>query len=789
MIRFQALGTLVLLDHSGGEVRTVLTQPKRVALLAYLVAARPQGFHRRDTLLALLWPESDEQRARWALNQALRQLRAAIGSEALPSRGDGEVGIDPSVLMSDVAEFDEAIEAGDHERALACYGGDLLAGFHVPGAAGFAHWLDVEQAWRRRRAVSAAVALAHAEEARNEPAAAGHWARRALAFALDDEGEIRALIALLDRLGDRAGAVDAYERFAQRLRDEFEVDPAPETVALIDAVRARRPPVSPVVERPADTAPVLPPPVLQSPAPPPVLQSPAPPVSSTPTLTPPPSVAPQRRSARAALLGLLVLIATGAIGVVVRQRGAANDPPAAVTEPTTIAVLPFVNLSPNGTDEYFSDGMAEEIMVALSKVKGLRVAARTSAFAFKGKNVAVGDIGRELGVGTVVQGSVRREGDRLRVSVQLVDVRDGFQRWAETYDRHRDAVFAVQEEIATAIVDAFAPRRGMSEAPFVTRSTADLAAYELYLQGRHAWNARTGDALQKAVAYFEQAVARDSAFAQAYAGLAAANVLLPGYSVLTAADAWPKARAAAQRALAIDSTLSSAHTAMAYGTFLFERDFTEAERSFRRAIALTPGDAETHQWYGAVLGGRGDLQGLLREVRTAYALDPLSRQISADVARALWALQRNDEAMAHLQHMLVSHPDFAETHVMMGRVYLQQGRLNDAIAAFDRGVRLRDRDALDLAELAYAYSVAGRRSEAQQLLVELEERARNEYVMPTAFGVVHMALGNEERAFDWLERAAAARDLWLTESIFYPLYNPLRSHPRYANLLRALRVL
>ena len=779
MIRFHVLGTLVLLDHDGEEVRSVLTQPKRVALLAYLVAARPRGFHRRDALLALLWPELDERHARWALNQALRQLRAAIGPDALPSRGDGEVGIDASVLTSDVAEFDEAIEAGDPARALERYHGDLLAGFHLPGVGGFAHWLDAERLWRRRRAAAAAVKLAHTEEARGEPAAAGHWARRALALALDDEGEIRRLIALLGRLGDRAGAIDAYERFAHRLREEFEVDPAPETVAVIDAVRARRPPVLPVAERPTVTAPELLPPEL----PPPVL--PAPPAPSLPSPT---AGAPRRRWARAALLGLVLLVVGGGIGAVIRSV-APEETPASAAAPTAIAVLPFVNLTPDGKDEYFSDGMAEEIMVALSKVEGLRVAARTSAFAFKGKNAPVRDIGRELRVGTVVQGSVRREGDRLRVSVQLVDVRTGYHRWAETYDRHRNAVFAVQEEIAKAIVDAFAPQRGLPATPLVTRSTSDIAAYELYLQGRHAWNARTGDALLRAVSHFEQAVARDSGFAQAHAGLAAAYVLLPGYSVTAAAEAWPKSRAAAQRALAIDSTLASAHTALAYGTFLFERNITQAERGFRRAIALNPGDAETHQWYGAVLGGRGDLEGLLREVRIAHALDPLSQQIGTDVARALWALQRNDEAMAHLQHMLEADPAFAETHVMMGRVYLQKGRIDDAIAAFDRAVRLRNRDVLDIAELAYAYAVSGRRSEAQQLLVELEGRARREYVIPSAFAIVHMALGNEDRAFDWLERAAVARDLWLSESIFYPIYNPLRSHPRYANLLRALRAL
>ena len=229
MIELRALGTLVLRDPNGEDLHygpraAEARRPPRLPRLR-----PPRGFHRRDTLLALLWPEQDEQHARGALNQALRHLRTALGKEAVPSRGDGEIGIDDRALTCDAVEFQAAIEADDPGRALELYRGDLLQGFHVAGGGEFERWLEEERVWLRRRAARAAAALAHREEARGEPVAAGNWARRAFALSPDDEGEARKLIELLGRLGDRAGAVQAYEEFARRLRVEYEVDPSPET--------------------------------------------------------------------------------------------------------------------------------------------------------------------------------------------------------------------------------------------------------------------------------------------------------------------------------------------------------------------------------------------------------------------------------------------------------------------------------------------------------------------------------------------------------------------------------
>jgi TolB-like protein/DNA-binding SARP family transcriptional activator len=771
MIELRALGRLVLRGPQGEDLHTVLAQPKRVALLAYLAIARPRGFHRRDTLLALLWPELDDQHARSALNQGLHHLRSALGKEALPSRGDGEIGIDFRAVSCDAVEFEAAVEADDPARALELYRGDLLEGFHVSGGGEFERWLEEERVWLRRRAAGAAAVLAHREEARGEPVAAGHWARRAFALAPDDEREARNLIELLGRLGDRAGAVQAYEAFARRLRVEYEVDPAPETLAAIEAVRARQrattSSLATLPDQPAGNVETV------EPEPVPLFPS-----SGSPHLP----TSPRRRWVVPWIIGLLLVGTIALFGVVVRGPGAPDLP----AQPMAIAVLPFANMSPEGADEYFSDGMTEEIITALSKVEGLRVAARTSAFAFKGNSETVSEIGRQLGVGTVLEGSVRLAGDRLRVTAQLINVKDGYHLWAEAYDRDLRDVFAVQEEIAQAIVGALRVKLGGETTAMVVRPTADLAAYDHYLKGLHAVNQRSGGSLVQAVAYFEQAIARDPRFARAYAGLADAYVLLPGYSVTKSSEAWPKGRTAAERALALDSTLAEAHATLAYGKFLFDSDWRGAEQGFRQAIALNPRYPTAHHWYGDFLGGRGDLEGYLQEIRRAQALDPLSRQIGTEVGRALYALRRNDEAVTQLQQVLRADPAFAGAHVTLGRVYIEQGRLADAVGEFQQAVELRGRNALDVAYLAYAYAVAGQESEAQRLLVELEGRARREHVPPTVLAMVSMGLGQDERAFDYLHRAVAEHDGWIAESIFYPTFDPLRSHPRYAALLQAL---
>jgi DNA-binding SARP family transcriptional activator len=387
MIQLHTLGTLVLRHSNGEDIQSVLAQPKRVALLAYLTIARPLGFHRRDTLHALLWPEQDEQHARWALNQALRHLRTALGKEVVASRGDGEVGIDPEALSCDAVEFEAAIEANDPGRALELYRGELLDGFHVSGCGDFERWLEEERVWLRRRAAQAASDLAQLKSADGEGVAAGHWARRALALAPDDEGEARRLIELLNRLGDRAGAVQAYEEFARRLREEYEVEPAPETRALIASVRTRQAVLEPGVEQKPMTV----------------------------AASGEEGVAGPRRALL--VLGALTLVTVGALGWgLLSDRPPPFPPPAAST---TLAVLPF---GYRGSSEfaYLGEGMTDLLSANLDGAGDLhtvdpdavialvrQAGARGSDPEYLGKAVA------RLSAGSFVLGDVVEAAGRL----------------------------------------------------------------------------------------------------------------------------------------------------------------------------------------------------------------------------------------------------------------------------------------------------------------------------------------------------------------------------------------
>jgi serine/threonine-protein kinase len=422
-------------------------------------------------------------------------------------------------------------------------------------------------------------------------------------------------------------------------------------------------------------------------------------------------------------------------------------------------VLPFVNLSRDPENEYFSDGMTEELIVALSKVRGLRVAARTSAFAFKGKNVPIRRIGEDLNVQNILEGSVRREGTRLLVTAQLVDVADGFDRWSERYDRQLSDVFAVQDEIARAITGALKVTLGSgADSTLIQRPTDDLEAYNYYLKGRQALGERTFSQLVQASELFKQAIGRDPRFARASAALADTYVLMPLYGNLAPAEAWPKARTAAENALALDSSLAEAHTALAYGAMIHDWDWASAERGFRRAIALDPNYATAYQWYSDYLLGRGRLRESLQAMQRAHELDPLSSIISGELARVLFYLGRTDEAIDALQETLQRDPGFAWAHRWLGAIYQQKGREPEALAELRKAVDLSGRRATNVGRLANAHVALGNRDSAQALLAELTDRSRREYVTPLALVYAYLGLKDTSRALEWLQKAADDHD-------------------------------
>ena len=598
MIELRALGTLVLRDQNGEDLHAVLAQPKRVALLAYLAIARPRGFHRRDSLLALLWPEQDDQHARGALNQSLRHLRTALGKEAVPSRGDGEIGIDVRALSCDAVEFEAAIVADDPARALGLYRGDLLDGFHVSGGGEFERWLEEERVWLRRRAARAAAALAHCEEARGEPVAAGHWARRAFALAPDDEGEARNLIELMGRLGDRAGAVQAYEEFARRLRVEYEVEPAPETLATIRAVRTRQVATIPsppgATDQPPDgVGPVAPEPTVRAPPP----RAPAPPPVSVPafpnTESPLPE-RPRRRWVVPGIIGLVVLGAIGVLGVGVRAVGAPDLPP----QPAVIAILPFAY---RGDPEvsYLSEGMADLLGAKVDGVAGLRSIDQRALLTFLDRKGGIANSGHgrlaaeRFGAGFFVLGSVVEAGGRLQLSATIYDERAGPRSSMAAVASNESEIFDAADRLARHILAATQDRR-LAVAGGAGQTTSSLPAFKAYLEGEREARAGRYDEAQKA---FRRATELDTTFALAYYRLAMTLGPAPALEAM-------------EHALRHGERLAEHHRWMVEaGAALYRGDHTLADQRTRQVLTIRPDDAEAWFMYAAITLVKGPALG------------------------------------------------------------------------------------------------------------------------------------------------------------------------------------
>jgi TolB-like protein/Tfp pilus assembly protein PilF len=482
---------------------------------------------------------------------------------------------------------------------------------------------------------------------------------------------------------------------------------------------------------------------------------------------------------RAAALAVAAGLTMAVLGGYLAIRGDEGPAPRA-----SAAVLPFVDLSAERDQEYFSDGLTEELITSLSQIEGLRVAARTSSFQFKDRNADVREVGRSLDVGAVVEGSVRRSGSRLRVAAQLVNAEDGYQLWSQVYDRELTDVFAVQEEIARAIVQALRVELGVARSAALSKApTRDLEAYDLYLRGRFAWNNRSAAALPQAVRYLQQAVARDSGFARAWAALADAYVLVVPYAGWSREEIWPKAKAAAQQALALDGTLAEAHTSLAYGTMIYDWDWAAAEASFRRAIAADPNYPTAHQWYADFLAGRGRLEESLREMQRAHALDPLSRIIGVELGWVYYQMGLNQEAEAQLRRTLALDPNYPHALLNLGLVFLVTGRYAEAIDTLGRAIDLGgDYDPLNAA-LVTSHARAGDLGTARRLLGELTARAARGEVGQFGLAIAYTGLGETDSAFAALHRAIDQRDIFLPEVFSDPLLDPLRQDPRFARIL------
>lgn len=450
----------------------------------------------------------------------------------------------------------------------------------------------------------------------------------------------------------------------------------------------------------------------------------------------------------------------------------------------SIAVLPFVNLSGGQENEYFSDGVTEEIINALANLPEVRVVARTSAFSLKGKNLNVRQIGEELNVATVLEGSVRRDGNQLRVVAQLIDATSGYHLFSKTWDREVRGVFALEDELARAIVQALKPR--LVQAPtLVQPATSSSEAYDLYLRGRYFWNQRTAGGLAKASALFAQAIAIDPDFALAHSGLADSYTLSIDYGYARPADVLPSASAHASQAVKLDASLAEAHASLGIAR-MTECRWSSAELELKRAIELRPGYASAHQWLALELGATGRVAEGLAEAELARQLDPTSKIINNVVTIMLRASRQDDRALAQAIRTLELDPSSTVLREMLAISYEQLGRFADALGTLDKGSA---QDAWLRCLRVRLLAALGQRPAAQRLLDDIERRLPVEPAPPGLLASAHLALGDSRGAFQWLERGVEGRDQLV---MFYlqtnPWWDPIRTDARYHELLKRMNL-
>ena len=455
----------------------------------------------------------------------------------------------------------------------------------------------------------------------------------------------------------------------------------------------------------------------------------------------------------------------------------------------SIAVLPFVNVSSDPENEYLSDGITDELITALAKVEGLRVASRTSMFALKGKPQDVRAIGALFGVSEVLEGTVRRAGNRLRIAAQLTSTEDGRLLWSQRYDRDLVDVFAIQDEIARTIVDTLRANSfaDLSD-PVPARYTTNLKAYGFYLKGRFAWNKRTQEGVREAIGFFEQAIAEDANYTLAYAGLADSYALHVDYRSVAVHDGLERAKAYARKAIALDDMVAEAHASLAWVLFIYDWDWVGADHEFRRAIELDPRYPSAHQWYAMLLAARGSSDESVAEALRALELDAASVSGRRSAAWAHYYARRHDQARYHAQRAIAMNPTAEESYRVLGLALTQLGELDEAERVLREGVELSSNSSYPRAMLGYALARAGKRDAARKVLDALEREAKREYVSPVAFAVLHLGLNEPAPALRWAERAYEERRGWLAYLKVHPLVDPLRGEARFEALVRKMKL-
>jgi adenylate cyclase len=454
-----------------------------------------------------------------------------------------------------------------------------------------------------------------------------------------------------------------------------------------------------------------------------------------------------------------------------------------------VAVLPLANISGSTEDEYFADGITEQLIQMLSKITGLRVIGRTSVMRYKRSDKSPAEIARELGVASIVEGGIRKSGTQVRVTARLLDGKTAEARWSQEFNRRWADVFALQSDISRKIagaleVEILGGERKAIERPF----TGNPDAHASYLKGRALLNQRTAESLRAALGEFRTATRKDPTLAEAHAGIADAYSTLAWLEFVRPRQAFPRARTAALTAVRLDGTLAEARASLGFVRFLYDRAWVEAEAEFRRSIALNPNYSTAHQYYSDLLKALGRMDEALTEVRRALELDPLSLGINTALGHVLYLSRRYDDAIVQYRRALELDPAFVQAHLWFGRPYLEKGMYDAAIAEVETAVRLSRESTMSLAVLGHAHASAGHVREAKAILAKLVRRARTQYVPSYWIALVHTGLGDASRAISWLERADRERSAWLAWIKVEPRFDRLRPDPRFARLLRRVKL-
>jgi len=455
----------------------------------------------------------------------------------------------------------------------------------------------------------------------------------------------------------------------------------------------------------------------------------------------------------------------------------------------SIAVLPLKNLSGDAANEYLSEGMTESLITALSKIDGLKVISRSSVFRFKGTDVVPEEVGKTLGVAAVLEGSIKRDNDYLKVAARLVSVEDGSVLWtSENYERSIGDIFALQDEIAHNIAAGLRVKlNGENEKQLAKRYTDNVEAYQLYLKGRYFWNKRTIESLNKSIEHYEQAIAKDPNYALAYTGLADCYQLLAEYLATTPKEGFTKARAAAVKALEIDDQLAEAHTSLGYTLAFYDWDFANAEKEFKRALELNPNYATAHQWYAEYLVAAGRFDEARIEHEKTLQLDPTSLVFQMDFVAYYYVTRQFDQAISQSQKIIEMDPNFAYVYIFLSFSYGQKGMKQEAAESYIKSVELFG-EAREAEELRNVLTKSGIKAMWLKRIEQVDAPQKRESFSAEWRALFYIWIGDKEKALDWLEIAFERRDRWIINMKYSPEMDTLRSEPRFQNLLRRLNL-